>query len=352
MTGMFRHRFYRMVALCCATVLVAAACGGGDGRTVLLVYSPHGKDILEYYEAEFEKVHADIDVQWADMGSQQVLDRLRAESVNPQADLWFGAPAEAFQRAAREGLLEPYTPTWSNAVSPDARDPDAHWFGTYLTPEVIAFNNVAIPRDSAPKDWDDVLDPKWRDKLIIRDPLAAGTMRAIFGAIISKSVRETGSPEQGYEWLRKLDANTREYVTEPSVLYLQLMRQNGVLTLWNMPDIVMQRERSSMPFDYIFPASGTPLLVDAIAIVKGGRQPEAAKLYYEFVTSPEAMYHASAEFIRIPARNDLDPQRLPGWVNETMTAMKPMPLDAALLAEKLDEWMIYWDSNIRNSSRR
>jgi iron(III) transport system substrate-binding protein len=337
--------------LAVALAIILVACGG-DSRRKVIVYSPHGKDLLLYYEQEFEKANPTIDVQWMDMGSQAVLERLRAETVNPQADIWFGAPAEAFQRAAREGLLEPYSPTWAAAVDEQAKDAANHWYGTYLTPEVIAFNSEVVPRDSAPKDWDDVLDPKWRGKILIRDPIAAGTMRAIFGAIISRSLRETGSQEAGYEWLRKLDANTKEYVTEPVFLYQKLSRQEGVITLWNMPDIALQKSRNNLPIDYIFPASGTPLLVDAIALVKGGRDPDAARMYYEFVTSAEAMYEASSQFLRLPARRDLDNARLPDWVQQTMSELKPMPLDAALLAEKLDEWMTYWDSYIRNSSRR
>ena len=81
--------------------LLIAACSS-DNRKVLIVYSPHGKELLEYLEKGFEKAHPDIDVQWVDMGSQEVLERVRAEKPNPQADVWFGAPAEAFDRATRE----------------------------------------------------------------------------------------------------------------------------------------------------------------------------------------------------------------------------------------------------------
>ena len=331
--------------------LLFSACAS-DGARRVIVYSPHGKDLLAYYEQEFEKAHPDIDVQWMDMGSQEVLERLRAEKVNPQADIWFGAPAEAFQRGVREDLLEAYTPSWSSAVDAEAKDPAGKWHGTYLTPEVIAFNSEVVARDSAPKDWDDVLDPKWKGKVLVRDPVQAGTMRAIFGAIIIRSIRETGSPEAGYEWLRKLDASTKEYVLNPTILYSKLARREGLITLWNMPDIALQKSRNSMPIDYVFPSSGTPLLVDAIALVKGGKNPEAAKLYYEFVTSAEAMYTAANQFVRLPARRDLDNSKLPDWVRETLAQLKPMPLDAALMAEKLDEWMNYWDQQIRNSSRR
>jgi iron(III) transport system substrate-binding protein len=286
------------------------------------------------------------------MGSQEVLDRLRAESANPQADVWFGAPSEAFQRAAGEGLLEPFTPSWSGAVSTEAKDPANHWYGTYMTPEVIAYNSEAVPRDSAPQDWDAVLDPRWRGKLLIRVPIASGGMRAIFGAMIGRSIRETGSPEAGYNWLRRLDSNTKEYVLNPTILYQKLGRQEGLITLWNMPDIALQKSHNNIPLEYIFPASGTPLLVDAIAIVKGGKHPAEARLYYEFVTTPEAMYKAAETFMRLPVRNDLESGRLPQWVTQTMAEMKSMPLDVTLLSQKLDEWMTYWDSYIRNSSRR
>ncbi len=337
--------------LAIAISLVALGCSKDD-RTVLTVYSPHGKDLLGYFETEFEKANPTIDVQWVDMGSQEVLDRIRAEKDNPQADLWFGAPAEAFDRATKEGLLTPYIPTWSNAVSVAARDEGDNWYGTYLTPEVIGYNTEAVTREEAPKDWDDVLDPKWKGKILIRDPIASGTMRAIFGAIVARSVARTGSPESGYQWLRRLDANTREYTLNPTILYQKLGRQEGVITLWDMPDIATLKTRLNIPVDYIIPSSGTPLLVDGIAVVRGTDKLDEAKLYYEFVTTPEAMKLAAERFLRIPARTDITQADLPGWIQEANRLIKPMPIDRKLMADSLNAWMKYWDSNIRNSGRR
>ncbi len=334
-----------------AMVALLVACGGGDGRTVLTVYSPHGKELLEYYEQQFEQANPTIDVQWVDMGSQEVLDRLRAESANPQADLWFGAPAEMFERAARENLLQPYRPTWADAVPDEARDPQDRWYGTYLTPEVIAYNTEAVSAAEAPKDWDDVLDPKWKGKVLIRDPIASGSMRAIFGAQIARSIRETGSPEAGYEWLRRLDANTKEYTLNPTILYQKLGRQEGVISLYNMPDIATLKQRFNIPVTYVIPRSGTPVLVDAIAVVKGTTHADAAQRYYEFVTTPHALIVAADKFLRIPARTDIPSDSLPEWIREAREQITPMPIDRQQLAEHLDEWMKYWDANIRNRSR-
>jgi iron(III) transport system substrate-binding protein len=287
-----------------------------------------------------------------DMGSQEVLDRVRAEKDNPQADVWFGAPAEAFDRATRENLLEPYIPTWSNAVSVEARQNNDQWYGTYLTPEVIAYNTQAVTAADAPKDWDDVLDPKWKGKVLIRDPIASGTMRAIFGAIIARSVARTGSPESGYEWLRKLDASTREYVLNPTILYQKLGRQEGIITLWDMPDIATLEQRTRIPVGYVIPSSGTPVLVDGIAIVKGTKHPKEARSYYEFVTTPAALKAAADSFLRIPARTDIPGSDLPKWIQDAKAKIKPMAVDRRVMAEHLDEWMKYWDANIRNRGRK
>jgi len=335
-----------------ALLLLSALGCSSDKRTVLIVYSPHGKELLEYLEKGFEKTHPDIDVQWVDMGSQEVLDRVRAEKDNPQADVWFGAPAEAFDRATRENLLEPYIPTWSNAISVEGRENNDHWYGTYLTPEVIAYNTQAVTAAQAPKDWDEVLDPKWKGKLLIRDPIASGTMRAIFGAIVARSVARTGSPQSGYEWLRKLDANTREYVLNPTILYQKLGRQEGIITLWDMPDIATLQQRTGIPVGYVIPSSGTPVLVDGIAIVKGTKHPNEARLYYEFVTTPEALKAAAEQFLRIPARTDIPVSQLPKWIRDAKSKITTMSVDRRVMAEHLDEWMKYWDANIRNRGHR
>ncbi|HEU5184296.1 MAG TPA: extracellular solute-binding protein [Gemmatimonadaceae bacterium] len=340
----------RAFALLTAAVLMA--CGGDSGRTVLTVYSPHGKDLLQHYELGFEATDSTVDVQWVDMGSQEILDRLRAEAANPQTDLWFGAPAEIFERAAKEGLLQPYRPTWADAVPDDAHDANDLWYGTYLTPEVIGYNSDAVTAAEAPKDWDEVLDPKWRGRIIIRDPIASGTMRAIFGAIIARELARTGSTKAGYDWLLRLDANTKEYTLNPTILYQKLGRQEGVVTLYNMPDMATLRQRTKMPVSWVVPASGTPVLVEGIAIVKGAKHPEVAKRFYEFVTSSPSLLTAAEDFLRIPARTDLPADSLPAWIRDAKSTMKTMPVNRQLLADSLDVWMRYWDANIRNRGKR
>ncbi len=328
-------------------LLISACLPGGDDRTPLVVYSPHGEDLLKAFEARYEELHAGIDVQWLDMGSQSVLDRLRSERANPQADVWWGAPSALFESAAAEGLLDNFVPTWADQLPADARDDAGMWHATYVTPEVIAFNSEVVRGADIPRDWDDVLDPKWKGKVLIRDPLESGTMRTIFGMIIYRGIQQTGDTAAGFNWLRRLDAQTKEYVLNPTLLYQKLARQEGLVTLWDMPDIEELIKRGNFPIDYVIPSSGTPMPIDAIAVVKGSKRNDEARRFVEFIGGTEAITRAARDFLRYPARTDIPADSLPQRLRTAQQQIRPEPMDWDLMQEKTPEWMRYWDEHVR-----
>src|SRR5580765_6631934 len=101
-------------------LLFVTACSR-DHRTPLVIYSPHGRDLLTLFQQRFEQLHPDVVVHWLDMGSQEVYDRLRSEQPNPQADVWFGGPGTIFARGTSDSLLAPFRPGWAEAVAPHER---------------------------------------------------------------------------------------------------------------------------------------------------------------------------------------------------------------------------------------
>lgn len=344
--------FSLLASLLLALLLASAGCnrgGGGAVKRTLLVYTPHGQDLLRDFIGRYKQAHPDVEVQFQDMGSQQVLERLRLERHRPQADVWWGAAHTTFQTAADEGLLAVYRPTWADRVLAEERDAQDRWYATYRTPEVIIYNSDAVTREEAPKDWDDVLDPKWRDKILIRNPNPSDTMRAIFGAMIFRFYRQSNSTEQGYDWLRRLDANVHEYTADGTLLMQKLARREGVVTLWNMPDAELYRQQRKFPVAYHVPASGTPVVTDGIAVIQGAPNAEEAKRFYEFVTSPDSLVHAAKTYYRIPARTDIDPAQLPAWMNEPFTRMQ---LDWDLLRREGGNWLRHWDAEIKGRNRK
>lgn len=322
----------------------------GDGRTPLVLYSPHGRDLLGLFEKTFEAENPDVDVRWLDMGSQEVYDRIRSEAVNPQADVWFGGPATILARGVEDGLLEAFRPTWAEAVPISGRHPDDLYFSLYRTPPILVYNEQAVTAEDAPKDWDDLLDPKWTGKVLIRDPLASGTMRTIFGMILAQSQARTGDTAEGFDWLRKLDGQTKEYAHNPALLHLKMERQEGLVTCWELTDILFQRKRGA-PLAYNFPSSGSPVIEDSVGLVKGAPHSEVAKRFIEWAGSVQAQKLAAAEAFRLPARTDLPAEELPEWAREALDALVTADLDWKLIEEKGAEWMNRWDREVRGKGR-
>lgn len=331
-----------------AVILLAALAFGACSRSSVrpvVVYSPHGKEMLTAFAAAYEALHPDQQVRWIDMGSQDVYDRIRTERHNPQADLWWGAPMTVFSRAEREGLLEEYIPSWDSVLPRAYKSARGFWCGTFVTPEVIMYNNARVDSASAPKDWDDLLSPSWQGRIVIRSPLASGTMRIIFASMIMREIQRGGSVRSAMVWLGRLDANTKTYAADPTQLYIMIAREEGLITLWDLPDVMMQVHANGYPFSYVIPSSGTPLITDAIAIVKGAQHPTEARQLYEFLTSPQSMVRQAQEFFRIPTRSDLPRADLPPWMSKL--DLKPLPVDFDSIAMHEKEWMSLWDQTVR-----
>ncbi len=317
--------------------LVVAACAGTH-RTPLVIYSPHGRDLLTLVEHRFEALHPDVDVRWLDMGSEEVLDRLRSERANPQADLWFGGPAPLFARGARDSLLEPVEPGGPLYVS------------VYRTPAVIAYSAL-LPDSAAPKDWDDVLAPRWTGKVLIRDPLASGTMRAIFEMVMLRSLERTGDTAAGWAWLRRLDGQTKEYVTNPALLYQKLERGEGLVSFWDLPDMLLV-ERQGMKLKHLFPGSGTPVIDDAIAVVRGSRHAALAREFVQWVRTPEMQQVAARDAFRLPERTDLPLDSLPAWARPVVAQLKVEPVNFDTVEQRGAAWMEYWDRHVRGTGTK
>lgn len=340
-----KHRNRLLLAVSWMALAVSVtACG--DGRTPLVLYSPHGRDLLELLETRFEERNPEIDVRWLDMGSQEVYDRVRSEAANPQADVWFGGPDTILSRGAAEGLLEPFRPSWADRLPPASRDAGDLYFGLYRAVPLLIYNSDAVPEEEAPADWEDLLAERFAGQVIIRDPLASGTMRTVFGMVLARSIAETGSTEAGFDWLRRLDGRTKDYAVNPALLFEKLIRREGLVSIWELTDALLHERRGS-PLAYRFPTSGTPVIDDAIGLVANAPHPEEGKRFVDWVGGEEALLLVANNVFRLPAREDLPAEKLPDWANRALAEIVPLEMDWTLLAEHGQDWMAQWDREVR-----
>ncbi len=149
-------------------------------------------------------------------------------------------------------------------------------------------------------------------------------------------------------WQRRHDGQTKAYTLNPAILDERLARAEGLITLWDLPDILISRSKG-MPFDYTFPRSGTVVIEDAIGLVRGSRHPEAARAFIDFVGAEEAQLLAAREVYRLPARRDLPADQVPAWVAEVESDMVVADMDWELLSRNGSAWMSYWDRHVRGT---
>jgi len=322
-----------------------------EPQDTLTIYTGRDKDevarVVDLFTAKYPKYKGKVNT--ITLGAQAALDRLRAEKANPQAGFLWGGTLQGLQQAADEGLLAPSEPASAHLIDVSRKDPQGRWYAEMLLPEVIIYNRDLVKPEDAPKDWDDLITPAYKDKIVIRDVMASGTMRTIFSAMIYRQLGEGGSPEAGYEWLRKLDANTAVYTPTPDDMYLKLDRGVGTVTLWNLQDALIQPLKNNRPWSFVIPASGVPVLLDGVGVVNNPKMTQAAVEFENFLLEPMLQAQLAKDYYQIPAIQLSDADK-PDWLAKLN--LKEMKIDWDVLSRKQTEWMDYWSQNIKGKGGR
>jgi iron(III) transport system substrate-binding protein len=317
---------------------------GAEGPGTLTIYTARDKALATEVIGDFEKANPNYagKIQLLTLGAQEALERVKAEKSNPQGDIWWGGTQQQMQQAAAEQVLAPAPKAVIDAVPAAQRDADGLWVGEMKLAEVIFYNKDMLTAEQAPKDWDDLISPAMKDKIAIRDVLASGTMRSIYAAMIDRQFDAAGSPEAGYEWLKKLDANTKVYAANPTDLYLRITRQEAAVTAWNLQDVMLQIQNQKAPFTPVVPASGAPMLIDGVAKIKNGPSSAGADAFLSFLMGKEEQSKLSEKYFQIPT---ISLPKEPSWL--AGLNLKEMKVNWERVNKSEPEWSSYWAANIK-----
>lgn len=346
------RRFARSVtvasALAAAVGLAMTGCGLSDdagtseGQTTVTIYSPRPSNITDYVVKEFEAAHSEYKVQLLTLGAQEVADRVNAEKSRPQADMWWGGTPSQFEQAAGKDLLTPFSADILKRVPDKFHGTNDSWLAEQQQLQLIAYNHDVLAAADVPNDWADLILPKYKDKILIRDVAPSGTMRSVFAALVAQQYAKAGSPQGGYDFLKALDANTKDYAANPSDLYLRLQRQEAALTIWNQQDILSQAAKGA-PFSIKVPASGAPINLDGIAKVKNGPNSAGGEAFANFVLSDKTQSWLASNAYQIPT---IEITEKPEWLAKL--AYTELQVDSKVVATNADTWIQYWIDNIKN----
>ena len=253
----------------------------------LVVYGSCEEDYLAAACENFQKLYG-IEVQYQRLSTGEVQSKIEEEAGNPSGDIWFGGTTDPYNVAASEGLLEPYeAENASHLISDTYRDADGQWYGIYKGILGFMVNQDELDRMGieAPKDWADLLDPKYKDLIWLSNYNTAGTAKLVVNTMIQKY-----GHDEGIQYLVDLDKNIQVYTKSGSGPSKNVGTGECVIGIGFLHDGITQIEDNGYGnISLIIPSSGTSFEIGATAIFKGCKHPNAAKLWIEYALSPDCV---------------------------------------------------------------
>jgi iron(III) transport system substrate-binding protein len=236
---------------------------------------------------EFEAKYG-ITVNYVRMSSGEALARVQAEKDNPQFDIWWGGPIDSFVAAKQEDLLEPYdSPNYANLTDPvKMKDADNHWVGIYIGTLGFATNKdwlAANPGVEAPTSWDDLLKPEFKGQVMVAHPSSSGTSYTALATIL-----QLKGEEAGWEYLQQYAGQISQFTKSGAAPAKFVGQGEAAVGIVFSHDIVNEIENNKLPLQLTFPEEGTGYEIGGMALLKGAKHPQAAKLWFDWALTPEA----------------------------------------------------------------
>ena len=310
----------------------------------VIVYSTHGESMLEMVPDAFQE-KTGVKVDFINLKGA-LADRVRAEKANPQSDVMYGAPSSVFLELKSEGLFEAFTPSWADKIDPLFKDRESYWYGTIQTPVMLFYNTEMLSEDKAPKDWYDLIKPEYRNNMVFRSALSSSA-RATYASLLQQFEKKN-ELEKGWQFMRALDGNTKNYYGSGSMLFQAVGRKEAAISFMVLNAIIDNKINNKMPLAVIDAQSGSPVITDGIALIHGARHPDAGRAFIEFAGSAEAQAMLARKFNRLPTHPDALADA-PEWM--AATRFRVMDVDWQDLAAKQSAWIQKWDAEIKDSAK-
>lgn len=292
--------------------LLAAAAQAQAPATVSAICSTD-QAWCELAAQEFTRATG-IRVQQTRKPTGEALAQIRAEAANPKTDLWWGGTGDPYYQAAEWGLLEPYRPDYLGSLHGWAVRQYAmsqnHVGGFYTSAIGFGWNAEVLKKKNLPppRCWKDLLDPRYKGEIETSHPGSSGTGYTIVAGLV-----QLMGEEQAFDYLKKLHRNVTQYTRSGTAQARTVAKGEvgiGVSFIFGFEN---ERVTHKFPVYSAAPCEGTSYEIGGIALVKGARNREAARRYYDWLMGPEGQQiGARANSLQVPANKTFRPDpRIP-----------------------------------------
>jgi len=262
----------RAYAQATTPAMVAAAEKEGKVVWYTAVDVKVAEAVAKVFRAEYPKI--DLDVERS--GSERVFQRITQEfgSNIHNVDVVNSSDASHFLLWKQQNLLAKHVPPDVQRFPAQYKDPDGYYAVWRASLSVMGYNTNLVKPDEAPKGYLDLLDPKWKGKLVKSHPGYSGT-----------SLTGTYALEKllGWDYFVKL--------AKQGVLQLQSTTappksiasgERAVMVDGNEYNMFIEIQAKS-PVAIIYATEGTPFVTSPTAIFASAPHPNAARVLQNFL---------------------------------------------------------------------
>src|ERR1700742_3572099 len=300
--------------------LIAAATKEGQ----IIHYTSTDLPVAERLAKAFEAKYPGIAVRVERTGAERVFQRIGQEySSNIHAvDVVNSSDAAHFIVWKRDGILLPYVPEDVAKFYPaEHRDGDGQFASWRVFLSIIAYNTNLVKAEDAPKSFADLLDPKWKGKIVKAHPGYSGTIMTATYQM---------QRDLGWSWFEQLAKQNIMQVQSSADPPKKLeLGERAIMADGNEYNILQLRD-AGRPVEPVYASEGSPLIIGPNGIFKGAPNPNAAKLFQSFCFTREAQQLA----IDVGGLRSLHPQakEKPNWI--PLKDIKTLKDDAAAVEQQ------------------
>jgi iron(III) transport system substrate-binding protein len=267
-------------------MLGAAGCreaSSPEAREVV-VYCSVDQEVAEPVLAAFEaqtgiRVLPHFDTEAAKV--VRLVQRIRGEADRPEADVYWSGEVFHTIRLAQEGLLEPYALPAGETWPQDMTDAQGRWHGFALRARAVVWHTGRVKGEEAPRRIEDLLDPKWRGRIVMASPEFGTTCGHV------ASWFAWYGPERAEEILRGLKANQVQLVDGNSTAVRMVATGQADVCLTDTDDFYAGlRNGWPVGMHVVRHGDGGALTFpNTAALIRGGPHPASARALMAFLLS-------------------------------------------------------------------